>query len=205
MPACHASGEGGPVSEQQHQRFLRAFPHVLASDVTAAAGVMPATTNEHNRSFSVWVDDEELLVPYRIYHAEPDPIAVTELAPRAQLVLRCLYTRHHDGHVRQRSLEQVVTALELWVVPYVVQLIGEYVIEIIKVIAAALPELAVPGSPQRALYGRFAADNPAFIDVTAARATSYWNEYYRQYQSPADYPGRQVIEAVRAAGREASK
>jgi hypothetical protein len=91
------------------------------------------------------------------------------MAPRAQLALRCLYTRHHDGYVRQRNLDQVVSAPEAWVVPYVVQLVGEYVVEIIEVIAAALPQLTVRGSPQRALYGRFAADNPAFIDLTAAR------------------------------------
>ena len=193
---------GLAISEQQHQRFLQAFPRVLASDVTAAASVMPAASHEHHRELAVRVDDEELVLPYRIYHAEPDPGAVTTLAPLAQLVLCCLYTRHHDGHTRQHSLEQVVTAADLWVVPYVVQLIGEYVVEIIEAVAAALPELAVPGSPQRALYGRFAADNPAFIDLTAARATSYWNEYHRRYRSQTDYPGRQLIEAVRAAGRE---
>jgi hypothetical protein len=193
---------GLAISEQQHQHLLRAFPRVLASDVTAAASVIPATSDEHRREFAVWVDGEELVLPYRIYYAEPDPGAVTKLAPRAQLVLRCLYTRHHDGHTRQRSLEQVVATPDPWIVPYVVQLLGEYVIEIIKVIEASLPELAVPGSPQRTLYGRFAADNPAFINLTAARATSYWNAYYRRYRSPADYPGRQLIEAVRAAGRE---
>ena len=154
------------ISEQHHRRFRRAFPRALASDVTAAASVMSATNNEHHRTFAVWVDGEELLVPYRIYHAEPDPDAITKLAPRAQLVLRCLYTRHHDGHTRQRSLEQVVIAPDPWVAPYVVQLIGEYVVEIIEVVAAALPELTVPGSLQSALYGRFAADNPAFIDLT---------------------------------------
>lgn len=163
---------------------------------------MPAAAYEHDQCFAVRVGGEELLVPYRIYHAEPDPGTVAKLAPRAQLVLRCLYTRHHDGRTRQRSLEQIVAQRVSWIVPYVVQLIGEYVVEIIEVIAAALPELAEPGSPQRNLYGRFAADNPAFIDITAARATSYWNEYYRWYRSHADYPGRQLIEAVRAAGRE---
>ena len=202
-------------SEQHYQRLLRAFPRALADDVAAAAGIMPAG-DVHEREFTVWVDGEELVVPGRIYHAEPRPGRVERLAPRARLALRCLYTRHHDGYVRQRNLEQVVSAQEAWVVPYVVQLVGEYVVEIIEVIAAALPQLTVPGSPQRALYGRFAADNPAFIDLTAARVTSYWNEYYRRwnkyyrpgghhpkrYRSAADYPGRPLIDAVRAAGRE---
>ena len=194
----------GLAIEQHSQRFLRAFPRALASHVTAAASVMPATSHEPRGEFAVWVDIQELVLPRRIYPAEPDPDTATKLAPRAQLVLRCLYTRHHDGIVRQRNPEQVVTALDAWVVPYVVQLIGEYVVEIIKVIAAALPQLAVPGSPQRVLYGRFAADNPAFIDLTAARVASYWNAYYRGwwYRSLADYPGQPLIDSVQAAGRE---
>jgi len=81
--------------------------------------------------------------------------------------------------VRQRNLEYVVSAPQAWVAPYVVQLVGEYVVEIIEVIAAELPQLTIPGSQQRALYGRFAAENAAFLDLTAARVTSYWNEYYR--------------------------
>jgi len=76
---------GLAISEQQHQRFLQAFPRVLASDVTAATGVMPAVSDEHHREFAVLVDDEELVLPYRIYHAEPDPDAVTTLAQRARL------------------------------------------------------------------------------------------------------------------------
>ena len=75
--------------------------------------------------------------------------------------------------------------------------------EIIEVIAAALPQLKVPGSPQRALYGRFAAENPAFVELTAARAASYCGAYYqRRYRSVADYPGRVLIDTVTAAGRE---
>jgi hypothetical protein len=50
-------------------------------------------------------------------------------------------------------------------------------------------QLTIPGSQQRALYGRFAAENAAFLDLTAARVTSYWNEYYRgQYRLAADIP-----------------
>jgi hypothetical protein len=200
---------GLALSGQDDQPLMRAFPRALAGDVAAAASVMPAGSIHEDDRFRIWVDGEELAVPERIYHAEPGPGMVESLAPRAQLVLRCLYTRHHEGFVRQRNLERVVSAPDAWVVPYVVRLVGEYIVEIIEVIAAGLPQLTVPGSPQRALYGRFAADNPAFIDLTAARVTSYWDEYYRRgghpkkrYRSVTDYPGRQLIDALQEAGRE---
>lgn len=35
-----------------------------------------------------------------------------------------LYTRHHDGHVRQRHLARIIEVTDSWIVPFVVQLIG---------------------------------------------------------------------------------
>jgi hypothetical protein len=97
-------------------------------------------------------------------------------------------------------------APDAWVVPYVIQLVSEYVVQIIEVITAALPRLTVPGSQQRALYGRFVAENAAFIDPTAPRLASYWNAYYRGwYRSLTDYPGQALIDTVQAAGREYSR
>jgi hypothetical protein len=46
------------------------------------------------------------------------------------------------------------------------------------VIAAAVAQLMVLGSPERGLYGRFAADNPAVIELTSARVAGYWDLYY---------------------------
>jgi len=64
-------------------------------------------------------------------------------------------------------------------VPYVLQLCGEYVIEIGRDIA----EYA-SGSLQRDplmldAYRRFWRDNPEFVALSYARAASYWDAYYR--------------------------
>ena len=56
-----------------------------------------------------------------------------------------------------------------------------------------LHELSVPGSRQRAVYGLFTEQNRLFIDLTAARAASYWSAYYRnRYAKLSDYPGQAV-------------
>lgn len=84
--------------------------------------------------------------------------------------------------------------------PYVVKLAGEYVPEVID---ATLTELATPGSPQHTAYGRFAAQNPEFTELTQARATSYWNEYHRhQYRSIASYPAHRFLIALKRARRD---
>ena len=48
--------------------------------------------------------------------------------------------RHSDGHVREECLLQIVAVDRPWLAPFVVQLLGEYVIEIVEVIAATLHE-----------------------------------------------------------------
>ena len=51
----------------------------------------------------------------------------------------CLGTRHHDGHLREACLRQLLLQERAWTVPFVVHLCGEYVLEIVEVIGAALP------------------------------------------------------------------
>ncbi|MGN5382223.1 hypothetical protein ACQ4WX_49030 [Streptomyces lasalocidi] len=46
----------------------------------------------------------------------------TRLAGTQQLILQCLCSRHGDGWVRQRHLEQIVASREPWATPFVMQL-----------------------------------------------------------------------------------
>ncbi|MEW2522947.1 hypothetical protein [Actinacidiphila alni] len=85
-------------------------------------------------------------------------------------------------------------------VPFVVQLAGEYVLEILEAIGRGLPQLAVPGSAQRRLYGEFVARNPACFARTERRVVSYWSCYYRwKYEMFEAYPGCVLLEAFRDA------
>ncbi|MFT9661763.1 hypothetical protein ACM0CQ_05860 [Mycobacteroides abscessus subsp. abscessus] len=70
-------------------------------------------------------------------------------------ILGCLYTRHYDGFVRQQWVRTILDTEHLWVAPFVIQLVGEYVPEIIDDIAEALR--ARPAEP----YGRFITENPS--------------------------------------------
>ncbi|MFC4017623.1 hypothetical protein ACFOW4_06660 [Micromonospora sp. GCM10011542] len=150
--------------------------------------------------FRVLVDGEPVSIPYRIYSDEPSVAAQTALTATQRAVLDCLYTRHHDGRVRQRRLEQVIALIQPWVAPFVVRLVGEYVDDILLVIQRALaPELAVPHSPTAAVYGRFAAENPAFVALTGQQVASYWDCYHRRrYPTLTDYPGYALMAALRA-------
>lgn len=181
----------------------RAFPVSLAADAGACARVVPVARLGPAGQIAVLAGGEKLLIPRRVYNDEPGPRSVAELSPRAQVMIHGWYTRHHDGRVRHRHVEHIVAARCLWAVPYVIQLVGEYVVEIIETIDAALAQLTEQGSWQQASYGRFAAENPAFIKVTHARVASYWNAYYRQaHGSIAGYPGYRFMTRLETAARE---
>ncbi|MEU1409974.1 hypothetical protein ABZ471_48770, partial [Streptomyces sp. NPDC005728] len=108
--------------------LVAAFPTHLAGDVQSVLAVVPHSRLEPMEPFEVEVQGETVVIPSRIYNKEPGADSERLLTKTQQVILHCLYTRHHDGRVRQRHLEQIVASTEPWVVPFVVQLAGEYVL-----------------------------------------------------------------------------
>lgn len=181
-----------------------AFPAELAGDVQAVLAVMPASRSESLVDpFTVVVGGRQVTIPGRLYCDEPSADAVASLSARQRQLLHCLYSRHCDGRVRQRHVEQLVTSADPWVVPFVVQLVGEYVLEILVVIRDGLRGLATPGTPGHLAYGTFVADNPAFFARTQRRVVSYWSCYYRgAYTSFQGYPGSTLLDLLRSAASD---
>lgn len=168
-----------------------AFPARLQSDAVALVEAMPAATFHLPHTFTVTTAGEPVTIPERIYN--PEPKSFRTLTDTQQLMLHCLYSRHHNGFVRQSHLRGILGSREDWVAPFVVRLIGEYVLPIVQDIEAAL----VADPAERKRLARFAVENPAFIDLTRQRAVSYWNVYYRyEYPRAADYPGTAALNQV---------
>jgi hypothetical protein len=151
-----------------------AFPAAIHDDVAILLSVMPSEPRPTPQAIGpITVFGEPLHIPARIYPLEMNEASLSALTRTQQRVLHCLYTRHHDGFVRQRHLRPLLACDEPWVVPFVVQLVGEYVLPILIDIEAAL-------RPHHArAYGAFVQENEAFMRLTGARVCSYWNAYYR--------------------------
>jgi hypothetical protein len=112
------------------------------------------------------------------------------------MILHCIYTRHHDGFVRQHHVESLMASRESWVVPFVIRLLGEYVVEIVNVIYEGL-KLDDPASSVRRQYGSFVIENRDLLAQVRGRAASYWDRYYRDdYPQWRSYPGIKSIRAV---------
>ena len=183
--------------------LARAFPPNLEPSIAEALDRLPQADLPSNGSISsAWsgdwpliaVEGERVRIPQRIYH----PVPPKRLAPegsKAGLAIDCLYTRHNDGFIRQAALRRVLTAAgHPWTVPFVVQLLGEYVLEICEDISEfAKTELSAHPSLAD-LFHSFAEENPEFVVLTQQRATSYWDRYHRyRHPSPSTYPGLRAL------------
>lgn len=165
--------------------LVEAFPSALRDDALRVVSALPETSPKAYR-FSVEIGDDTVWIPYRIYH-DPTLIDSAPLTPTQNELLACLLTRHHNGLVRETYLLRILSSKQEWVPPFVVQLVGEYVIEIIRSIRNGIDHLD-PG-----VYGAFLTRNPVFYTTTKARVMSYWNCYHRA-ERREDYAGFQVLE-----------
>lgn len=173
---------------------LRAFPRGLAGAVQrVAAGLSPGSLfPPTSYGHTVSLQGEALCIPYRVYYRSG-----AVLAPREgidALIAACLGSRLHDGFVREQCAEYLLLRPTPWTAPFVVALLGEYVVEIVRKIEASLATQPLTA------YADFASENPAFMATTTRRAVSYWNEYHRrQYPQKDTYPALLTLSAIGAA------
>jgi hypothetical protein len=149
------------------------------------SGVLHRTTHE---AFRLSVRDDVIMIPSRIYTPEP---LVALLCTGKPTVRDCLLTRHHNGFVRARAVGRLLAAGKAWTIPFIIQLVGEYIVQILDQIDDAFDTIDA-----RAL-GDFVRDNPAFLALTKQRVASYWDCYYRG-DPREDYVGFRLIRRLEA-------
>lgn len=136
--------------------------------------------------------------PYRVYYRTDRIAAVAHgLQGEAREFALCLASRHHDGRVREASIRNPYLLRSALVIPFSVQLLGEYVVEIGNAIEEQMTMLGLQP------FVDFAKENPAFLETTRRRAISYWDCYYRSdYANLRDFPCYRAIQRIILASRE---
>ena len=165
------------------------FPAKLRQDALTACASLPAV-RASGASFPIRLSTDLVTVPFRLYF-DTTLIRIEFLTDLQREMVDCLLTRHSDGFTRQRHLARIVGLSHSWIPPFVVQLSGEYVVEILDVICQSLPTL------DSTLYKEFLCANPAFLDLTGQRIASYWDCYYRNTRRE-DYAGFKILEFFRS-------
>jgi hypothetical protein len=187
--------ESVPSASGTREALRRAFPESLRAAVDEALAIVPPPRKSGLDAFTLEgpgigplsLSNAPIVMPYRIYSPEPEAADKQSLGSNAATVLACAYTRQHDGFVRERALREIVRDDRPWVVPFVVQLLGEYVVEIADVVVEALPEMA------RSAYEQFANENSSFLELTQQHAISYWSTFYAGRYLLSEYPPVRAI------------
>lgn len=192
---------GRDGAEQLRSQLRRAFPSVARSAARQAIDLVPPADYSplgliHESNNAKWpaatFHGDDLEIPGRIFNTFPAGV-FERLTPPSRAAAGCIYTRHHDGRTRQRALGLALSVDVDWCAPFVVQLLGEYVVEICIYVEELLTDRAMTYPNVVRGLQHFAESNPDFMALTRARATSYWSEYYR-----TDFPHINTYPAIRA-------
>lgn len=167
--------------------LISAFPASLTPDVNRLAALLdPPSGLDTSKPFAVVCDGAVIQIPHRIYRPVISESQFASLHRVEQSIAACWFTRHHDGHVRERFLRALPTFDSSSVIAYVVALCSEYVVELLDYIWERRSLFDVSA------LGCWLRDNPQFYSRARSRVVSYWNCYYRTAPFRS-YVGGQLI------------
>ncbi|WP_130291788.1 hypothetical protein [Pseudonocardia sediminis] len=183
--------------------LLRSVPQVVRRDAHVAMGalapwgfVSPQLVQDTNGGVAdheLHVDGELVQIPYRVSFPWPSTPFAARLHPRRKAVLSAWMTRSDRAGTRQRALRELVTCREPWIVPFVVQLCGEYVHEIGADVARFVTVELPRHTELRNAFARFVRDNPRYLATTRHRAVGFRDLDHRwTFRDDLDRPYPQI-------------
>ena len=195
------------IKSEYHEKLTKAFPKKLHSDLNEVLKILPLENHKiklcdgkihqvdnliHDTEFNVHLDNEILIIPYRIYFDEPSPELEKKLTDAQKEILNCIYLRHHNGYLREKRLESLPNKIDKFTVPHIIQLLGEYIYELLPIIDKKVNESSIE------FFAKFIINNPKYWQKTESRMISYWNEYYR-YKFPKlkEYIGFEIVKRIK--------
>lgn len=121
-------------------RIRHSFPTVVWPDVDVTLLYLDPLYEDQAWSVSsgsigpILLNGEQLSIPYRVYLLEPEPDRFSALTNIQRLILSAILSRSSNGFVREKCLGQLLRSDEAWIPPFVLQLVGEYVLPIIRMV-----------------------------------------------------------------------
>lgn len=196
-----------PKWKKYSERIKKAFPSELENEVTAVVKILPFENHKvklndgkfrevanliHSDKYEVNLNSKKLIIPYRLYFDEPSESKEEELTEIEKEILNCIYLRHCNGYLREKRLKNLMKSQNEFVIPFTIQLLGEYVFEILENLDKHI------SGPNLSLYQKFVKENPRYWQITESRVGSYWNAYYRHKSHRfKNYLGYKLIRKIK--------
>jgi hypothetical protein len=186
---------GENLSNKKYE-LIKAFPTNLEDDVKVVlSNISQSNGLDFSHCYEVDFHGSVLIIPERIYYDVLPSSQLNSLTEHQHVIFACLFTRHHNGFIREENLRKIIHRSNdyNWIIPYLIRLTGEYVIEILQVIKSNLDKV------NQEIIKDFIADNPKFYNTIESRVVSYWDCYYRRkYPNKEDYVGFEIIQYFRS-------
>ena len=183
------------LTEIDVSQLADAFPMSMRTNAVEAGKVVHGLLDPRQwaKQVSLLVGGEKILVPRRLRYSEAQSASSND--GRIAQTAACRQTQSSNGFDRQRALRSLLPAVQPWSAPFVVTLIGEYVVEIIEDIAGA----TTPSNVDAMIS--FISENCDYWELTKQRVASYWNAYYRHKFTKLNYPGFQLVRTLETSLR----
>ena len=195
------------MKTEYKDRLLKSFPKDIKSEIEAVLDILPFQNSNvtlcdgqvyyvnnliHPDEITIQLNNEELRIPDRLYFDEPNIELEDKLSEKQKTILNCIYLRHHNGYIREKRLKKLIGENEYWITPFTIQLLGEYVYEILIVLNDIITVETIES------YQSFIEENPRYWQITESRMISYWNEYYRrEFPKLNDYLGIVLVKRIK--------
>lgn len=178
----------------EKQLISQAFPSYLNQDAAMLVDFLikrEACFEDILGEERVVLRGESLIIPKGVYFGQYHTQSLTYLQ---EMMLNCLYLCHHNGFLREAYLRKVLQAKEDFTLPYIALLFGDYVYEILEVLAKSL------SNKNKEKLRNFLAENPLFKKRIESRMVSYWDCYYRTlYPNLKEYIGYQLLKITNSS------
>jgi hypothetical protein len=181
-------------TENDIVKITHCFPSYLREKVRKVVGLLSIEKSGflHAASYSVQFHGETLEFPYRVYFNEPRNTLEKHLTEEEQVILDCIFLRHHNGYIRQRRLERLIDKRHPYIVPFTFQLLGECIKEILMIVDDHINEDTMHE------YLQFMKENKKYAGQTENRMISYWDLYYRtEYPKRKRYIGQKTFDRLK--------
>jgi hypothetical protein len=169
-----------------------AFPLDYLNDINIIKKYL--ILDDMNACRLVTLNQSILQIPYRIYNKPLTMTQINSFTHHQQLMLSCVFTRHHNGFVRHEMVKNIMKIYPIlkdkdFIIPYIFLLLGEYVTEICE-------ELYTYFESNKGVINKFIQENKELTSLTYQRCVSYWNEYYRKskYSNFHEYPAKRIFD-----------
>lgn len=175
--------------------FYEAFPKELNNDLQEVLKIIPNETYNNasigcsENSNNYLLNNVIIKIPYRMYFIDVEFPRINNLTDMQKEILYCIYTRSCNGYIREKYIIELLKLdFDYWVIPFIIKLSDEYVVEILEVI---YDKLKVRNNDD---IKQFCLENKDIINKGYSRMISYWNEFYRSKEPDFHkYVGRELF------------